>query len=47
MNMLARFILVLMLFSIAACGTLRDGGGLIPTKGGGEGPIHCIGANCP
>lgn len=44
--MIARFLLAVFLASLAACGSLRNGGGLIG-KGGGEGPIHCHGARCP
>jgi hypothetical protein len=41
--MIARFLILALLAMTAAC---APGGGLIPNKGGGEGPIHCHGAKC-
>ena len=44
--MIVRFLIAAMLAMTAACGPLRNGGGLI--GGGGEetGTVKCHGANC-
>ena len=43
--MIARFLTLALLAMLAGCAA--NGQGLIPRKGGGEGPIHCHGARCP